>query len=216
MPPNAYPPPARSCAVADSAIAIVRTIVAIDRISDPKLVFQRPDAVAGDAKLCLLLVFQPHEDAAVHPGIKLLDQADVDDRRAMNADEASRIELLLELAERVVDHVLASVRAGERQLVLREKVRDARHIEDCRAVADPRRDPLERTGDRSPRKERRPVPDKLRRELARELTDVGPRLPAQALELVERAIEPLGLDRLQEVVDGIHYEGVDRVLVIRG
>ena len=134
----------------------------------------------------------------------------------MNADEASRIERRLELAERVVDDVLASVRAGERQLVLREKVRHARHIEDRRAIADARRHAFERTGDRSPRKEWRPVPDKLRRELARELTYVGPRLPAQALELVERAIEPLGLDRLQEIVDRIHREGIDRVFVIRG
>src|SRR5438094_5054979 len=93
-------------------------------VSNPELVFQRPDPVAGHAELRLLLVFQPHQDAAVHPSVEFLHQADVDDRRAMNTDEAPRIELLLELGERELDDVLASVRAGERQFVLREKMGD--------------------------------------------------------------------------------------------
>src|SRR5262245_16234854 len=60
--------------------------------------FQLPHAVAGDGELGLVIVFQAHEDAAVDGGKQLLDERDVDDRGAVDAREAPRIEPRLELA----------------------------------------------------------------------------------------------------------------------
>jgi hypothetical protein len=46
--------------------------------------------------------------------------------------------------------------------------------------------------------------------------DVGLRLSGEALDLVERAVQAIGFDRLQQVVDRIHGEGLERVAVVRG
>src|SRR6185295_288554 len=89
-------------------------------VSDAEPLLQLPDAVAGDGELGLLVVLQAHQDAAVDRGEELLHERDVDDRRAMDAREAARVEARLELAQREVDDVLAAARAGECQLVLRD------------------------------------------------------------------------------------------------
>src|SRR5438105_4981003 len=153
---------------------------------NPQASLEIADAIARDVQLRLLLIFQPDDHAAVNGWKQLLNEADVDDGRAVDSDEAARIELLLELCERVVDCVLASVRDRQSQFVLREEMTDARGVENRRALADARRNPFEP-----------PARRELGRELAREhahirgrtsfsvADEVGSR-PEQSIELVER------------------------------
>ncbi len=56
----------------------------------------------------------------------------------------------------------------------------------------------------------------LGRELARERSHVRLRLPGEALDLVEGAIESFGLDRLEQVVEGIDAKRLDGIAVGRG
>src|SRR5262245_53890033 len=81
---------------------------------------------------------------------------------------------------------------------------DASDVQQHGPLADPRRNPFEA----SPWGE-------LGGELTRERTDVGARLRRKSFELVERAIQALALDGFQQVIDGIHGERVERVLVER-
>src|SRR6185436_20469812 len=96
----------------------------------------------------------------------------------------------LQLAERVVDQVFAAAGDGEGELVLREEVRDADDVEDRRALADAGGDPFEPPSRRE-----------LLRQLLRERANIRRVLASKPFELVERLLEPLGFDRLEQVVD---------------
>src|SRR5262245_37863803 len=98
----------------------------------------------------------------------------------MNPHEAARVETLLELYEREVDDVIAPVDDSERELVFGHEVRDARDVEQGRALADARRDPFELACRRQ-----------LRGELARKRLHVRRGLTAEPLDLVERALQPI-------------------------
>ena len=123
----------------------------------------------------------------------------------MNAREAARVEPRLELGQRVVDHVLVAVDDGEGQLVLRREMTDPRDLEHFRALADPRRDPLQPA-----------VRRELSGQLPRERAHVRPRLAREPRQLVERLVETLGRDRLEQVIDRVHAERLDRVSIVGG
>src|SRR5262252_5864999 len=60
--------------------------------------------VTGDAQLTLALVLQANQEP-VHARVELLYECDVHDRRAVDADEAARVQMRLELCHREVDDV---------------------------------------------------------------------------------------------------------------
>ena len=97
---------------------------------------------------------------------------------------------------------------GERQLVLREEVRHARDVDQRGPLADPRGDALEPC---SP-----PDRPSCRASSRASARTSGAGWPRKPFELVERFLEPLRFDRLQQVVHGVHRERVDRVAVVRG
>src|SRR5215510_12136417 len=88
---------------------------------DPKPLLELPDPVAGDTELGVAVVLQPDQQT-VDPRIDLLYRRHVDDRGPMDADEAPRIEVRVQLRHGEVDYVLATAGHGERQLVLRKEV----------------------------------------------------------------------------------------------
>src|SRR5580765_2648524 len=94
--------------------------------SEPFL--QLADPIAGHAELSLPVVLQPHQQA-IDAGIQLLHEGDVDYRRTVDANEATRVQMRLEFRHREVDDVFASARDGERQFVLREEVRDSGDVQ---------------------------------------------------------------------------------------
>src|ERR671937_422997 len=85
---------------------------------------QLPHTVPRDAQFRPRIVLQPHEDATVHAREQFLDEGCIQNRRAMNPDESTRVQLLLELGERMVDHVLPTGGYRKSQPVLREEMRD--------------------------------------------------------------------------------------------
>src|SRR5262249_14743190 len=119
--------------------------------------------------------------------------------------KVSRIELLLELDHRVINHVLATVHRSEGQFVLREKMRHTCDIHDCRSVADSRRDPLEAS-----------AWSQMGRELPCQRPQVTVWLAHNSLELADRTVQALLLDWFQQVVDRIHREGINRVVIVGG
>ena len=109
----------------------------------------------------------------------------------MDAYEPPWIQLLFELGEREIDDVIAAVGHAKRELVPGKKVRHPRDVEKRCPLADARRDACERSGRRRA---------KVRGELAGQCPNVGPRRRT-AFELVDGAIEPLRLDRFEQVID---------------
>src|SRR6185295_6532390 len=103
------------------------------------------------------------------------DESDVDDRRAVDADEPPMVELVFQLDHRVIDDVFAAAGDGERELLLGKKVRDAGDVDDPRALANARGDPFEPASRRE-----------LSGQLLRERADVRRALAAETLQLVER------------------------------
>src|SRR5215471_6756891 len=97
----------------------------------------------------------------------------------MDADEAPRIEVRVQLRHGEVDHVLTTAGHGERQLVLREEVRDSCDVEHRRALADARSDTLEL-----------PARRQLARQLFRQRANIRRSVSAKTLELVERLFQP--------------------------
>jgi len=71
-------------------------------------------------------------------------------------------------------------------------MRNARRVEQRRPFADARRDPFEF-----------PVRRKLAGQRPRQFAYVGARLPRKPLQLVERPVQPLRFDRLQQIVDRV-------------
>jgi len=103
----------------------------------------------------------------------------------------------------LIDDVPASAGDCERELVLCDEMRDAGDVDERRAVADTRGDALTFPGGCQPR-----------RQLPRQRSNVRARPFAGALDPIERAREPIHFDRLQEVVDGVGVERVERVRIV--
>src|SRR6266851_9310857 len=104
--------------------------------SDPEALLQVAHAVPRDGELGLSGILEADQHPAVHRGEQLLHERDVHDGRAVDAREAPRIELRVEIAEREVDHMLVAVDDGEGELVLRHDVADLRDVEHRRPFAD--------------------------------------------------------------------------------
>src|SRR5437870_10954722 len=94
--------------------AAIETRMCTSLNSEPLLQLAHP--IARDAQLGFVPVFQPHEHAPIHGRKQLLDERHIHDRRAVDADEPSRIEPLLQFCKCDVDDVLASVCGGEGEL----------------------------------------------------------------------------------------------------
>ena len=109
----------------------------------------------------------------------------------MHAEETVRRELLLQLRKRDGRKEAVSIRVDAGVVVLRLDVANLVHGDEHLAAALLHGDALLRGVARG-----------------RGLHD--------GLHLVERAVEPVGLNGLHEIVDGVHVERLERVFAVRG
>src|SRR5688572_20431199 len=100
----------------------------------------------------------------------------------MDPNETARVEAFFELRQCVIDDVFPACERGERQFVLGDHMAHARDIQDDRVITDAGCDALEFA-----------VWRQLRCELTCQRSYVKPRSAHEALEFVQRVLEPGGV-----------------------
>src|SRR6516162_8884060 len=140
-----------------------------------------------------------------HPG-------KIEQRRAVDAHKTLWIELLLKFSNRVVHNVAFRTRDRVGQLLFRLKVTHAVELDQLNMRAHPRRDAL---GIFLCRRAIR-IGQLFERALQLVLNLCQRSQTAQALYLLERTIQFLRFNRLEQVVDRVGLESLERVLIISG
>ena len=160
--------------------------------------------VAAEAKLAA--VFHDDEVAAAEPGLDLLHEGDVDDGGAVDADEFFGVEFLFEALEGFADFegALACVKAG----VVAEgfdafdlgdgEETDAAVLGDGNACEKGWLGGAAELGEK-------------------ELKGIGVEGAVDALaDAIEGLAEAVGGEGFEEIVDGVDFKGLERVLVVGG
>ena len=75
----------------------------ISQALNSEAVFEGPDAVAGYGELRVLSVFECEDDFAGEPGIDFVNPVDIDQCRAVDAEEFRGIETVLEIGDGLVN-----------------------------------------------------------------------------------------------------------------
>ena len=127
----------------------------------------------------------------------------------MYAQELMRVEFLLEIGDAVIHRPGPPAGGREGELVAGEKMGDAGQVEQLHPLAGARGDAIRIAG--LPRAQRL---GQLFHHLAK--IRRARRRSAQPIEFRERALELPPVHRLEQVVDGVHLEGLERVLIEGG
>ena len=160
----------------------------------------RAAAASGGATLRRPCRSAAHLAGAVGERLGLADGVEADDRGARDLEELLRVEPAQQGRERRLHPQLFGGGVEPRQAFLKRE-RDhllARHDAEARALA---------------REEARPAP--AQRRASGDRADARDRCRARPRAASERGMQPGAVDRLEQVVDGVQLEGVDRVLVVR-
>ena len=126
------------------------------------------------------------------------DGAEVDELGAVHADEVPRFETALEFGERIVQHVLDALEPEESDLVASTQARDFSCIEHVQNVSGP-------CGDAR----RSSLVDE---DFSNGFRHVGSRVVTSRTNLVEGLDEPCPRDGLEQIVDGVDLERLERML----
>jgi len=178
--------------------------------SDAEVGFENADAVAGDGNLRVLSILEREDDFAGEPGIDFVDPVNVDQRGAVNAQEARWVEAALEIGNGLIDRVAAAFNDGVGELVLGDEVGDGVEVKKRDALTDARGDAT------------RIVGCWLRSEAAScSRSRLGSRCQsglgrAQAAEFFEGAGQLRGFYRFNKIVNGVDLEGAECVFVVGG
>src|SRR6185369_9404131 len=148
--------------------------------------------LTGDLKLGPRRVLQADDQPAAELGSYFADPGEIDDGAPVDADELARVQPFLELAESPIHQVTARSCHREGPLALRHEVGDRRRLYELRTLlAEVDTDAV---GIGRPARvavvARQPFQDRLN---AR-----GVGIGAPAFEALERALDPLALDGLEE------------------
>src|SRR5262249_35484819 len=169
-----------------------------------------PRAVARHLKLSLPRVLESDDQAPAEPRTDVAHPGQVDDRAAVNANELPRIQPLLELTERPVDQMTARHRHGQGAFPLGQEVRDLGGLHELRTLlAQIDADPV---GVHGPPSVLVVASETLEHGLHTGRAGIG----AATLEALERALDALALDWLQQIVHRRGIEGLQRVIVEGG
>src|SRR6266487_2743725 len=148
-------------------------------------------------------VLKVHHVFPVEPRLELLDPVHVDDRRAMHAHEAVRGEAWLEALELLPYDVRLAARMQLHVLAVGFDPVDLARLQERHLAAGADHQPIER--------------EVARGEGVEQRFESPVALVAQRVAHPrERFGEALGLDRFEQVIDGVEVEGAQRVLVVGG
>src|SRR5262245_10252730 len=135
-------------------------------------------------------ILQNHDVLPMKPRLQLLDPIDVDDRRPVHAHKPVRSQSLLQPGQRVADDV-----------------RFTPHMQNCMLAV--RLNPVDLTRLEKRHLAPRADDESIDRPFVEEAEQVTLGGASQSL------VEPLRLDRLQQIVDRVHIERLHRVFIVR-
>src|SRR5687768_5754450 len=138
----------------------------------------------------------------MEPGLDLANPIDVDDGRSTHAEKLARIELTLQAGHRFPDRVAGLAHVNLDVLAIRFEPIDVRDRLKQRAVAPADGDPLWVAVPRAEILQQSQYPRELLAVLA---------LPELATSPRQRAIDPLLVERLEQVIECVDLESAQRV-----